>query len=272
MDHRRDVTHVSVFPAAEGGGNPCTIVLDARGMEASDMKAVAASAGHECSFVFPPSDAGVADDRLRFFVPEHEMEMCGHATLGTAWLLFRANPETARLRFETMAGLVEATRGAQGIEISQPAGYAEPTRIEPVLQALGLAAGDLHPDHQILNAATSRIKTLVPLASLAKLHALAPDTDRVRAACEAIGSTGLYPWTPGEEGVVHARQFPKNSGYLEDPATGIAAAALYYGLGAPGGGLVVLQGEAMGRPSSIHIRPDPSGAGCLLSGRVVLEC
>jgi PhzF family phenazine biosynthesis protein len=268
MIFERDIAHISVFPAAPGGGNPCTIVLDASGMDAAEMKAVAAAAGHECAFVFPPEAAGAADYRFRFFVPAHEMEMCGHATLGAAWLLFGRRPETACLRIETLAGPVDAVRGKLGIEISQPAGHAEPADITPVLEALGLTPADLHPDHRILNAATSRAKTLVPLRSLARLNGLAPDMEAVRAACDAIGSTGLYPWAPGNPGVVHARQFPRSSGYLEDPATGIAAAALYYGLGAPQTGLTVLQGEAMGRPSAIHIRPDPEGAGCWLSGAV----
>jgi predicted PhzF superfamily epimerase YddE/YHI9 len=82
--------------------------------------------------------------------------------------------------------------------------------------------------------------------------------------------------------MVVARQFPKSSGYPEDAATGIAAAALWGHLSATGaievgsaGSPVVCtvrQGESMGRPSAIQLRArfDDRGLprGCWLSGNV----
>jgi PhzF family phenazine biosynthesis protein len=242
-------------------------------MDAAAMQALAASHGHESGFILPPENPAVADYRFRFFVPAHEMEMCGHATLGAAWLLRqRGVARRDVLRIETLSGPVRAIFGQGGaVEITQPAGrVTEIAGSEAVLEALGLTASDLAPGGLIWNAATSRVKTLVPLADPARLHALAPDPARVEQACAAIGSTGLYPWAPGRPGTVHARQFPRSSGYPEDAATGIAATALFYGLGAPAEGLVVRQGEAMGRPSEIRVRRDPEGSGCRLSGRVEL--
>lgn len=262
---------LSVFPAGPGGGNPCPVVLDASGMDAAAMQALAAAHGHESAFVLPPGDAAAADYRFRFFVPAHEMEMCGHATLGTAWLLQQgAAAGRAGLRIETLSGPVRAIFATDGsVEITQPAGHAaEVADVPAVLQALGVTERDLLPGARLLNAATSRVKTLVPLADPARLHALAPDPAAVAAACAAIGSTGLYPWAPGVQGVLHARQFPRGSGYPEDAATGIAAAALFHGIGAPAGGITVRQGEAMGRPSEIRVRPDPEGPGCRIGGRV----
>ncbi len=49
------------------------------------MRELAAHYEHESAFVLPGRDG--CDLSLRFFVPNHEMEMCGHATLGTVWLL-----------------------------------------------------------------------------------------------------------------------------------------------------------------------------------------
>lgn len=96
----------------------------------------------------------------------------------------------------------------------------------------------------------------------------------VHAACESLASTGLYPYVVREPGVADARQFPKSSGYREDPATGIAAAALFFGLldgEAPDlQHLEVRQGQAMGRPSRIHVE---AAAGtpttCRVSGLVI---
>ncbi|MEX3934421.1 PhzF family phenazine biosynthesis protein [Paraburkholderia phymatum] len=137
----------------------------------------------------------------------------------------------------------------------------------------------------ILNATTSRTKTLIPLRSVQRLHALTPRFDEVRALCDALDSTGLYPFAVecAHPLDVHARQFPRASGYPEDAATGIAAAALlygavYYGLLASGAsgasgapGVTVHQGYALGKPSCICVEPrdpDDSGAGCWISGTV----
>jgi len=132
----------------------------------------------------------------------------------------------------------------------------------------------------MLNAATSRVKTLVGVRAVQALDGLRPDFARMEALCASIGSTGLYPFAveSAERRVFHARQFPKSSGYPEDAATGIAAAALLFGLKeyklVPHDAEVVTihQGRAMGKPSEIRVRFnfDAQGrpAGCLLGGRV----
>nr|WP_231401616.1 PhzF family phenazine biosynthesis isomerase [Cupriavidus sp. WS] len=275
--------------SGSGGGNPVPLVADARGMSAAAMQQVAAAHGHESAFVLPASDAG-CDLRLRFFVPQHEMEMCGHATVGTLWALRqwgRWSTDTARV--ETLSGIVEARwdAAARRVWISQPAVRARPLAAPErrrVAEVLGL--GPEGAGFAMTNAATSRVKTLVALPDVAMLHALRPDFAAMEAACAAIGSTGLYPYAiaPGAasgHAVAHARQFPKSSGYPEDAATGIAAAALWghlAGSGALAGAhgepsaLAVRQGESMGRPSEILVAPrwSETGAprGCWLSGKV----
>eukprot|EP00536_Pseudo-nitzschia_multiseries_P005756 jgi/Psemu1/324032/estExt_fgenesh1_pg.C_1120020 len=148
------------------------------------------------------------------------------------------------------------------------------------------------------NASVARPKTLVELESVETLHrALAPllpspsDSDpssNFTEACTAMDdSTGVYVYaplslslSPAEDGMVtrdgstvrvrsyECRQFPRASGYPEDPATGIAAAALAASLrfgngngnGNDGEGALgachnfdVYQGTAMGRPSLIQV-------------------
>ncbi|WP_431287872.1 PhzF family phenazine biosynthesis protein [Roseateles chitinivorans] len=282
-----------VFAAADGsGGNPAPIVLDAVGMSDAQMRAVAAEAGHESGFVLPAEDASQADFRFRFFVPRHEMEMCGHATVGALWCLREAGIWRApRARIETLSGVVEGfVRGSgspsERIEITQPVGRVEPivdaAVVRRIADVLRVPADDLLP-HPVLNAATSRVKTLVALRSVAALDGLKPDFSRMEALCEEIGSTGLYPFAVEslERRIVHARQFPKSSGYPEDAATGIAAAALLFGLKELGlvpvddAEVVVHQGRAMGQGSEIHVRfhraADGELLGCFLGGRVVAD-
>src|SRR6185437_12242637 len=96
-----------------------------------------------------------------------------------------------------------------------------------ILDVLGIRRDDLGP-LPIQNARTSRVKTLIPLRSVAVLDGLSPDFARIEPVCAAIESTGLYPYAISDRvgQVVDARQFPRSSGYPEDAATGIAASAL----------------------------------------------
>jgi len=289
---RPQVHLLSVFAAGPRGGNLAPIVPDAAGMSDKDMQEVARAYGHESGFVLPAPAGSDCDFAFRFWVPNHEMEMCGHATVGAVWLLdqLRTLPRN-EVRIWTRSGLVEAhvtdVDGARQVEITQPHGRVEPvpdagTMEAEILSVLGITTNELAP-LPIQNACTSRVKTLVPLKSMAVLDGLRPDFRRMEGVCERIGSTGLYPyaWSDLQGQVFDARQFPKSSGYPEDAATGIAAAALAFGL--LDNGLVepvgqpirVRQGRAMGRPSEITVRFRGSGAtamqGCWLGGSAHFE-
>lgn len=283
---------VSVFAAGPGGGNPAPIVIDAAGMSDAEMQEVARAYGHESGFVLPPPLGTDCDFAFRFWVPNHEMPMCGHATVGAVWLLDQIGTLPGdTLAIWTRSGRVEArirARTDQGaaVEISQPVGTVEPLpnaekSQADILDVLGIGPGDLAP-HPIRNAHTSRVKTLIPLADVATLDGLQPDFARMEALCTRIGSTGLYPYAVSDRGeqVFDARQFPRSSGYPEDAATGIAASALSFGLLSNGmvaaseRPIIIRQGRAMRRPSEISVRLRLEGGqaiGCWLGGAVRFE-
>ncbi|MBR0900302.1 PhzF family phenazine biosynthesis protein [Bradyrhizobium tropiciagri] len=290
MPGNNEVQLVSVFAAGTGGGNPAPIVIDADGMTGTQMQEVARAYGHESGFVVPAQAGSGCDFEFRFFVPNHEMSMCGHATIGALWLLHQAGRLPGdRATIQTKSGRVEARiddKAGDGvaIEISQPAGTAEPLSDQSraaILDVLGINVRQLSP-YPIRNACTARVKTLIPLASVSMLNNLQPYFDRIEALCESIGSTGLYPYAPSDADprIFEARQFPKSSGYPEDAATGIAGAALAFGLLANGevqptsDPIFVRQGIAMGRPSIMSVRFQLEGGrptGCWLGGAVRYE-
>ena len=258
---------VHVFTAGPNGGNPAPIVIDAEGMSDAEMRQVARDHRHEAGFVLTAPEG--FDYALRFWVPDHEMSMCGHATVGALWLLNRLGRITKdRLTLTTAGGTVDARIADGRIEISQPKGVVEPVRndvIPEILKVLGVTEADLAP-FPIQNASTVRVKTLIPLKDIATLDSLRPDFARVQESCDRIGSTGLYPYAPSdpENQVFDARQFPRSSGYPEDAATGIAAAALAFGLlenrlVAADRPIRIRQGRAMGRPSEITLRITENG-------------
>jgi PhzF family phenazine biosynthesis protein len=289
---RPDVRLVSVFAAGPRGGNPAPIVVDAVGMSDADMQQVARSFGHESGFVLPPPPGSDCDFEFRFWVPNHEMSMCGHATVGALWLLDRLGKlPRDDLAIWTRSGRVEArirkrTEHGAVVEISQPAGTVEllPDADQSqadIIEVLGIRADDL-ASLPIQNASTSRVKTLVPLNSVATLDRLSPDFTRMEELCNRIGSTGLYPYAVFDKDaqVFDARQFPSSSGYPEDAATGIAASALSFGLlsnrmvEASERQITIRQGRAMLRPSEILVRfrlDDGRPDGCWLGGAVRLE-
>jgi trans-2,3-dihydro-3-hydroxyanthranilate isomerase len=259
---------VFAAPGSGRGGNPAPVWLDADELDTHQMQALAHASGHESAFVLSPRFAR-NNYQMRYFVPAHEMEMCGHATVAALWLLHRQGAwDGADVTIETASGLVRGRMVDDMVEISQPGAktdLVEAELMQEIARCLRVDSGDMV--FPVMNAATSRVKTLVGLASAGVLHALKPALEQVEWLCQRLGSTGLYPYAieqrTGQGPIAHARQFPKSSGYPEDPATGIAAAALAWGLRAQGMApneetlVTVHQGEAMGSPSSIFVRlPD----------------
>src|SRR5471032_2369180 len=187
MPQRHTVRHavelVSVFAAGPGGGNPAPIVVDAAGMSDAHMQEVARRYGHESGFVLPAPPGSDCDYEFRFWVPNHEMPMCGHATVGAVWLLHQSGRlQRDRLTIQTRSGKVgvritgQTPEGA-AVEISQPAGRIEPLTEaqlsrDEILDVLGISRAQLAP-LPIQNACTSRVKTLIPLTTTADLDSLA---------------------------------------------------------------------------------------------------
>lgn len=283
MQAEPDVVVVNVFTEQGQGGNPCPIVLDATGMTSADMQSLAQRHGLEAAFLYPANEE--APYRLRYFVPAREMDMCGHATLGTGWLLrVLGLAPSSVITFRTLAGDVGVDLRGAHVRIAQPGAavhLAQAEALDDILHVLGIGPADL-ASPLICNAATSRAKTLVHLASTEVLHGLSPRFEQMQALCERLGSTGLYPFALSDEApfTLEARQFPQASGYPEDAATGIAATALFgalghYGIDVPAGETVhVLQGRAMGRLSRMSVTQEAASAQpprYWLSGDVTLQ-
>lgn len=140
------------------------------------------------------------------------------------------------------------------------------------LSEIGLNEDDIDNDAKtiFLNSSVARPKTLIPVRSADRLHAATAPTNatKFQAMCESIDSTGLYLYDSSSTMNIECRQFPKSSGYAEDPATGIAAGALVASLRSRlmhcdngGDGIrvsstTILQGTAMRRPSQIKVKID----------------
>ena len=263
-----ELIHTMVFRDGPGGGNPCPVTLDADAMTEDAMREVSARTGEEAAFLIASARPD-CDLRARYFVPNGELGMCIHATIGAVTVLI----QTGRIRqspihLETGLGPVRVDweRNGERIDVAVaqflPEFGPEISSPEAVCRALRISEDDLGAG-PIRSASTSRPKLMIPLASREVLDSLIPDFEALWDLCDTCGVSGFYPFVlaeSGEEGAVcYARQFPNRSGYNEDPATGVAASAL--GAHLVHSGLIpvrdgwnrcrVYQGHAMGRPSVI---------------------
>lgn len=194
--------------------------------------------------------------------------MCVHATIGCATVLVKKGlVVNSPIRFETKLGVVCVEWVRQGDEIDVtvaqflPAFSDKNPSAQEVCKALGISAGEL-ASYPIQSVATSRQKLMVPLKDRETLDNLRPDFDYLWQLCDDYNTTSFYPFIRrqdnGGHAIFFARQFPKRSGYDEDPATGVAASALGAYLVKTAGpaqqgwnSFKILQGFAMGKPSVI---------------------
>jgi len=107
--------HVDTFTREAFGGNPAAVCVLERWLDDRALLAVAAEINLPATAFFTGDEP---DLRLRWFNGSGELELCGHATLATGYVLLN-DPATKRERaaFETRAGRLEAARIGERLEI-----------------------------------------------------------------------------------------------------------------------------------------------------------
>jgi PhzF family phenazine biosynthesis protein len=220
------VTIVDAFTDRPFAGNPAAVVrLDAPA-EPSWMQAVASEMNlSETAFLTPMPDVP-GRFGLRWFTPAIEVELCGHATLASAHVLWaEADADrSATLRFDTRSGLLTARRDEGGtIWLDFPALPPEAAPApDGLLQSLGL------PSHELRGVARSRFDWLVEVPDEATLLALAPDM----AALARVEARGVIVTARAERRDAASghdflsRFFAPRAGVPEDPVTGSAHCVL----------------------------------------------
>lgn len=211
----REIFVVDAFSSGRFRGNPAGVVPLEPGDTPADewMQAIAAEMRHsETAYLEPRADASYG---LRWFTPEVEVDLCGHATLASAHVLF----ETGRLApdgeavFHTRGGVLGAAREADGaIRLDFPAAPPEPCDAPAgLLDAVGLGKAEvLRTDGQFF-------MLVVPDAAI--VRDLAPDVHALAALPDV---RGVYVTAAGDdrEHDIVSRCFGPKVGIDEDPVTG----------------------------------------------------
>jgi len=201
---------VDAFTGGAFKGNPAAVCLLETEADAAWMQKVAAEMNlSETAFLCPEGDAW----RLRWFTPAVEVDLCGHATLASAHVLFDLGHE--RARFLTRSGELLATRAGGRIELDFPAlPVTEAAPPAGLLDALGAAA---------VFCGMSRFDRLIEVESEEAVRAIEPDV----SALAAIDTRGVIVTSRGAgEYDFVSRFFCPAVGIDEDPVTGSAHCAL----------------------------------------------
>src|SRR5438445_13081286 len=180
---RIEIVHTRVFAASRNGGNPCPVILSADRLTDSAMQSLARRFGLDTVFILAPQSPA-ADLRLRYFVPNHEMGISGHATIAAISVAVAEKiVQSDHLTVETSSGSFEIglQRNKDGCLVTleqNPAIFGPQGSPDQVAHALNVRvdaiASDVSPI-QVVSA--SRAKLIVPLDSWRTLSRLAPDFD-----------------------------------------------------------------------------------------------
>ena len=209
------IFQVDAFTDRPFAGNPAAVCILPEPRDKAWMQNVAREMNlSETAFLHRQKDGF----NLRWFTPAVEVDLCGHATLASAHILWETGllPPQERARFYTRSGLLAATRTQEGIELDFPATPDEPVDAPPELgKALGVV-----PKY----VGKSEFDYLVEVDSEDTVRSLRPDF----ALLKTVTARGIMVTSLADSAEYDfvSRFFAPGAGIDEDPVTGSAHCCL----------------------------------------------
>lgn len=211
---------VDAFTDKPFSGNPAAVcLLTQEGAEVSWMQQVAAEMNlAETAFLRPLDEPGFYE--LRWFTPEIEVDLCGHATLASAFVLWDQGvvSKGRELRFQTRSGILTATMRDDAIELNFPSSPPQEHLVtEGLLEALGLTGTPTF-------SGRAGWFELIVIESADEIRGLVPDFRQLRALPAACALVTAPSDRDGIDFI--SRFFAPGAGVDEDPVTGSAHCVL----------------------------------------------
>ncbi len=269
------IKQVDAFTTHPFGGNPAGVVTDAAGLSPQLMQNIAREMNlSETAFV---TSSPVADFRVRFFTPRAEVDLCGHATIGTfAALWDEGKLDRSRTVFhqETKAGVlpvaVSETDGRAVFTLTQATPRFEPLPISngEVAAMLGLTEDDL------LAPPAEKVTTglwwlIFGVKELEILRQAKPDLRLIEQMSREYGFCGISPFCLGAIDPrydYHLRSIAPFLGVTEDPVCGtgngcVASYLVRHHLLGEGNRFhwIGEQGQEVDRPGCAYVTVQKSG-------------
>ena len=202
---------VDAFASRALTGNQAAVMTLDQWLPEDLMQAIAAENNLAETAFTVPTERDDADYELRWFTPESEVPLCGHATLAAGHVLIHSEP----VRFSTEAGILVVTRNGNRLELDLPAPALTEIHEPELTRALGLA------DAPAWLADGCNDAAIIELADEDAVRAVRPDFRALRDVHRMAVVTA-----PGRTEDVVSRVFVPYLGIDEDPVTGSAHAAL----------------------------------------------
>lgn len=205
------IYQVDAFTSAVFAGNPAAVCPLEQWLPDATMQAIALENNLAETAFFVRKDGRF---QLRWFTPTCEVDLCGHATLGSAYVLFHELREAGdTLRFDTKSGELSVRREGDRLVMDFPS--RPPQKIEPhpgLARALGGAPVEILAARDYL----------IRYKSADEVKALAPDME----ALKKIDRFAFIATAPGAHCDFVSRFFAPAKGVPEDPVTGSAHCTL----------------------------------------------
>ncbi|ELY43689.1 PhzF family phenazine biosynthesis protein [Natronorubrum sulfidifaciens] len=264
------VLQVDAFTDEPLTGNPAGVVPNADDLSDAQMQAIAAEmAVSETAFL---RSSESADRRIRYFTPTQEVDLCGHATIGSFAHLYDEGLEPGTTTLETNVGDLEIALEDDGtVWMTQERPEVREVDIgyDRVADALGVEQAALEgasDDIPLAVASTGLSFLVVPITYLSDLGSAAPEMQTIEELTDALDVTGVYLFTFDaleRESTLHGRMFAPGAGVPEDPVTGTASGAVGAYLDHFGAfdddfpeELRLEQGHYVDRPGLVRVRVD----------------
>ena len=213
------VYQIDAFASGVFAGNPAAVCPLEEWLDDATMQSSAAENNlSETAFFAAEGERW----RLRWFTPNSEVELCGHATLASAFvILTELHPQLERVAFITHSGRLVVERDGDRFVMDFP---AQPLVPMPFDDALARAMGGC--PREMLRYRDHRVVLLYD--SEAEVRALSPDM----AALLPLAHFGNVATAPGDDCDFISRFFAPQKGVPEDPVTGSAHCSLvpYWGM------------------------------------------
>ncbi len=205
------IYQVDAFTSQVFGGNPAAVIPLEAWLADDVLQAIAAENNLSETAFFVPT-AGQFE--LRWFTPTIEVDLCGHATLATAHVLFAEMGITSdRLTFASASGELTIEREADQLVLDFPAYELQPAPVDEVLyRGLGATPQEAHRSRDSLAVFSTQEEVL----------ALTPDFQ----ALAQVDGLVVIATAPGEDCDFMSRCFAPRGGIDEDPVTGSAHCTL----------------------------------------------
>ncbi|MBX2797232.1 MAG: PhzF family phenazine biosynthesis protein [Myxococcales bacterium] len=212
-----EMQQVDAFASEPFRGNPAAVVQLTEWLDDAVLQGIALENNLSETAFLVPREPPHFD--LRWFTPTVEVDLCGHATLASGFVVLSDSDSFEHVVFHTRSGPLEVRRHQDMLQMSFPAIPVLPGEVPPeVLEALGSAPLAAHPVRRVHHANYA----LAVYETVADIVALAPDVHRLGALdhnviCTAAGGDGVD---------FVSRFFAPASGVAEDPVTGSAHCTL----------------------------------------------